>query len=881
MELATPRPLVLTARLEPAGVWLYGFLVIALVAGNTGGFEPTAWGWCAVLTLWLAAIGLLVRDRIELHVLDLTFIGGLLAFTIWVALSNLWTPSVTSTMHEVQRDLAYVGVVTAGLVLVRRRTAHALLGGVLAAIVLLSVYALGTRVLPDRFGDFDSETFGYRLATPITYWNGLGIFTVIGILLAAGFALRSRSLVARGLAGAALPVLVATMYFTFSRGAWVALGVGLVTAVALDPRRLQLLAGALLLAPLSAAALWQAEGRHGLTTVGATLAQATDDGHALVPVLLALAGTSAAVAVGFALLERSVTVPRVVRTGFAVAVVACLALGAAAVWREEGSPWGVADRAWSSFKSPPQGTAGDLSGRLFQLSSNGRLDLWETSWESFKRDPLVGNGAGTFWQMWLVSPVRSHDTTEGHSLYAETLGEMGVVGLALLLLALAPPLAAVGRARGTALGAPAAGAYAAWLAHAGIDWDWELVGVTAPVLLCGVSLVAAARARDSGVAPGPALRTAGVVACVVVAAVAIPSFLADHALAQGRSALPHEGRRALRAANDAGRWARWSSEPAELRGDAWRSLGVLDSSRAAYRDALRQEPTDWTLWAKTLRRHRRQRAHRSTAPRPRPQPERGRPCARTIHAAVRISANPGYAYVVRDKGERMNRGNRDLESRLRDQRAEPAPELVESILSRTSPARSTSMPRRGRRLVPAFGLTAVLLVATGRVRRRGLRQSQQSPAPRRPPTAASTGPSPVRRRIRRPPHLRRVRSFHASHHTYPAPRVRCRITADGNRRMQVSGTTTLAMGTIFVRISQEGGGYTSGFPFTTSVPATSSWGPTSSSPPGKEGREYEASVTQKAAGYRDGHTDCDIKFKKPKEHDNRFHFGHFDPPDHR
>ena len=257
----------------------------------------------------------------------------------------------------------------------------------------------------------------------------------------------------------------------------------------------------MLLAPLSAAALWQAEGREGLTTIGATLARATDDGHTLTPVLLALAGASAAVAVGFALLERAVTVPRAVRTGFVVVVLALLTLGAAAVWREEGSPWHLADRAWSSFRSPPTQTGADVSERLFQLSSNGRLDLWETSWESLKRDPVLGNGAGTFWQLWAANPDRGQDTTEGHSLYMEALGELGIVGLALLVLALATPLGGALRARATPLGAPAAGAYAAWLAHAGIDWDWELVGVTAPALLCGVSLLAAARAEGSGAAP--------------------------------------------------------------------------------------------------------------------------------------------------------------------------------------------------------------------------------------------------------------------------------------------------------------------------------------------------------------------------------------------
>ena len=119
------------------------------------------------------------------------------------------------------------GVAVSGVVLVRRRTATHLLGGVLAGIALLSLYALGTRILPDRIGSFDSESFGYRLATPITYWNGLGIFTVMGALLAVAFAARGQSYVVRALAAATIPMLLLTNTFTFSRGAWLALGLHL------------------------------------------------------------------------------------------------------------------------------------------------------------------------------------------------------------------------------------------------------------------------------------------------------------------------------------------------------------------------------------------------------------------------------------------------------------------------------------------------------------------------------------------------------------------------------------------------------------------------------------------------------------------------------
>jgi hypothetical protein len=42
----------------------------------------------------------------------------------------------------------------------------------------------------------------------------------------------------------------------------------------------------------------------------------------------------------------------------------------------------------------------------------------------------------------------------------------------------------------SAAGAAAAGAYVAFLFHAGVDWDWEMPAVTVAGLACGVALMA-------------------------------------------------------------------------------------------------------------------------------------------------------------------------------------------------------------------------------------------------------------------------------------------------------------------------------------------------------------------------------------------------------
>ena len=71
----------------------------------------------------------------------------------------------------------------------------------------------------------------------------------MGTVLGVAFAVRSRAVGARFLAGATLPVLVCTTYFTFGRAAVLALPLGLVAMLAVDPRRLQALAGALVARP--------------------------------------------------------------------------------------------------------------------------------------------------------------------------------------------------------------------------------------------------------------------------------------------------------------------------------------------------------------------------------------------------------------------------------------------------------------------------------------------------------------------------------------------------------------------------------------------------------------------------------------------------------
>jgi O-antigen ligase len=157
--------------------------------------------------------------------------------------------------------------------------------------------------------------------------------------------------------------------------------------------------------------------------------------------------------------------------------------------------------------------AGLLLGLALVLPSGSLVDeeakrvgdrawYWHVAWQEAGERPVAGRGAGTFELVWLEQQPIGASVRDAHSLYLETLTELGLVGLALLALALAPPLFAASRATSAA-----AGAYVAYLLHAGADWDWEMPAVTIAGLLCGVTLLHSVYATESRVNYGPDRRT--------------------------------------------------------------------------------------------------------------------------------------------------------------------------------------------------------------------------------------------------------------------------------------------------------------------------------------------------------------------------------------
>jgi O-antigen ligase len=566
-----------------------------LAAANGGYFNGTC-AWASLGLLWFAAVAIVLRSKVELGALELVLLGALVLFAGWSALSILWTSSVTLTVFDVQKLLVYLSLVLAALLVLRSRTVPWLLAGVLAGIVAVCTYALATRLLPERLGNFDPLA-GYRLETPVGYWNALGLFAAVGVLLAAGLAVRADRPWSRAAAAAPLPLLMATFFFTFSRGAWVALAFGILAVCALDPRRLHLLAGLLALAPTSLLAVVLADRSHALTSATAVLSDATREGHRLALWIVFLAAASAAVAFTLGLVEARVRIPRVARIAFAGLLVLGLASAVAAAVVHWGSPSSLAIRAYDSFRAPPKSVHGNLAGRLLSLSSNGRIDLWHAAWREFVHHPLAGTGAGTYQQWWYATRPYPAHVLDAHGLYQQTLGELGVVGFVVLLVLLVAPLIAAVKARRNPFVPVACGAYVAFLVHNAVDWDWELTGVEAAGLLCGVALVVSARPYAPRLKLALPVRVTAVAATVALVAFAFVSMLGNVPLDSAQAAADR-GDWAASAADaiKARRWAPWSSEPWRLLGEAQLAQGRIASAGHNFRVAAKKDPESWQVW---------------------------------------------------------------------------------------------------------------------------------------------------------------------------------------------------------------------------------------------------------------------------------------------
>jgi cytochrome c-type biogenesis protein CcmH/NrfG len=374
-------------------------------------------------------------------------VGLLLAFTALTGLSVVWSVAPDASWQDAGRMLAYSGVFASAIAVVWIAPGgwRALLGGVVLAAVAVCLYALLTKALPDRL---DATDIYARLHAPYGYWNAIGLTAAMGAIgcLWLG-ARRAGHALLTALAYPAMGVMLVTLMLAYSRGALVALAVGVIAWLALVPLRLRgarvLIVGALGAAPVVA---WDFS-RHALSSERVALAARTTAGHQLgvllaaTIVVLALAG----IAIGF-FGDRRAPRPGMrnavgVTLGVLV-VLAILGLGASLAMSKRGLT-GTISHDLSSL-TDPNAKVPNTPGRLTAVSSV-RARYWKEALEIFEAHPAVGSGAAGYEVARLRYRTVPIDVKHAHGYLVQTLADLGIVGAALTLALLFAWMAAAGR----------------------------------------------------------------------------------------------------------------------------------------------------------------------------------------------------------------------------------------------------------------------------------------------------------------------------------------------------------------------------------------------------------------------------------------------------
>jgi O-antigen ligase len=335
---------------------------------------------------------------------------------------------------------------------------------------------------------------------------------------------------------------------------------------------------------------------------GLTSALARHQGDELLVIMLVVVTGVALVHVGLSLaraggyLRSERSLPR----GFGYAVWS-FAAGVAIVLLVAVIASGDLHQRWENFKDPYAGLQEGRNTQFSRLSSasgNGRYQYWVSSFHAFEHKPLTGIGSGSFETWWARHATLSGTVRNAHSLYAETLGELGVIGIALVaalfLLIIAAGVGTTLRSTGPprAVFAGIVAACSAFVVSAGVDWAWQITVLPACFLLLAVALL---RGRTRESLPSSRLGVAGLMALSVAALVALLVPLASATQLrdsqQAAGAMRYDP--ALRHAVNAGRLEPYGSSPALQRALVLELRGDLNGAVAAARTAERNEPMNW------------------------------------------------------------------------------------------------------------------------------------------------------------------------------------------------------------------------------------------------------------------------------------------------
>ncbi|CAN5726225.1 hypothetical protein BH20ACT11_BH20ACT11_16410 [soil metagenome] len=408
-------------------------------------------------------------------------IGLLGALVLVKGLSMIWTISPSLTIQELLRSAMYLATFAVALAAVSyRRQAAPIVDAICLVIAPVAGYGLLQKIYPASFPV--SATSPDRIDSTLEYANTFAMVVALGIMLGLARMGSLRSPLARAVYAALLLCLCAALFFTFSRGGFAALGLGVAVFFVLCGDRLRSLANLLL---LSLPALWlvyRTQDHAALYQSGAPQAEQLAAGGALLTDLLIAAAAAFVLQLAYSMVAMRRGLQSGARRALgALAVVGVVALVGVGGFAALGA---VSD-------SGGEGATSGVQERLTSLDSL-RYTYWKVGLEAWREQPLTGTGAGTFEYTWLQERPIDTGVKQIHNLYLEQGTETGIFAFAAMLgFALVLPLyigTAALRMPGGGPGEPESGrrtllaglaaAIVVYLFSSVLEWHWYIPAST-------------------------------------------------------------------------------------------------------------------------------------------------------------------------------------------------------------------------------------------------------------------------------------------------------------------------------------------------------------------------------------------------------------------
>jgi|tagenome__1003787_1003787.scaffolds.fasta_scaffold20986153_4 hypothetical protein len=588
------------------GTWVLPFLLVLYLGLKGGGYDAIVREQVGIAIWWIVLLGsaLAILPATRFPRKGWIGLALLLAFTVWTGLGIAWSSDAGASVTEFARVATYLGVFVVVMSTRQAGDMRRLVDGLGGGLAVIGLLALLSRLHPSWFPTENPALVvgntQNRLSYPLGYWNGLATLMAMAIPLLLYMAIRARTTLGRACAAAALPAVALTTFLTLSRGGAFEVVVALIVFVALAPRRLEAIPS-LALSAIGSGILVIATSQRTALTDGLDTSVAHQQGNEILAMALVVCGGVGLLQAAVALAAKHRVGPRIrasrkttITAWTAVALCSLVAALAA------GLPGEISNR-WEAFKAP--GGAGSGVQRFDSSSGSGRYQTWSAAVDANEAHPVIGIGPGTFEGWWAQHRTIDVFVRDAHSLYLETLGEEGIVGLLLIagfvlwILGVGVQRSVQGSPRRRWPYAAATASAFAFAVGAGIDWDWEIAVLPVSFMILAGSLLAPRRYAAPAGRQVWAIRALLIGLAVIALVVTIPPMLSANALRESRAAaasghLPS----ALDHANRAHDLQPYAATPELQRALVLELLGKYEAALSPAREATRSASHNWQTW---------------------------------------------------------------------------------------------------------------------------------------------------------------------------------------------------------------------------------------------------------------------------------------------